>query len=198
MVSVRDGRSIVLIALAAVIVLTGAVVLATRPDRGLQPPGAPTGAPAPAPSRSPGASIAPTTRATPAGSLAAGERAFADAFLALATEHNRACTEILLSNPLAEFDLVGSRLIEQVIDTRAMLRSLPAPPLTAALVGDLSDAIASTITLLQAVDPHGPRVDQATAYQVALDHWVAEVQPVANEIRAVLGVLDATTGDLQL
>ncbi len=198
MIRARDGRSLVLVTLVAGILITAAVVLATRPHPASQPVGTATETAPSAPPGSPGSSIAPTARATPSRSLSGGEQAFADAFLALADTHNRACTEILLSNPLSEFDLVGSRLIAQVVETRAGLDSLPPTSLTAGLAGDLSDAIADTIALLEAVDPHGPRVDQATAYQAALDQWVAQVQPVAGDIRAALGLPNATTGDLQL
>ncbi len=181
-----------------IVVLAGAIAISGRPD----PDGQPAGSPTPAGSSLlPGRSVAtnaPGAPATPGRSHGPDEQAFADAFLALADEHNRACTEILLANPLAEFDLVGARLTDQVIETRSRLASLPRLELTSTLVGDLDSAIADTIALLEAVDPHGPRVDQATAYQAALDHWVAHVLPVANEIRAVVGLPDATTGDLQL
>ncbi len=181
-----------------IVVLGGAIVISSRPDPSVQPAGSSTPAGSPIlPGRSL-ATNAPSALATPGRSHGPDEQAFADAFLALADEHNRACTEILLANPLAEFDLVGARLTDQVIDTRGRLASLPPLELTRTLVGDLDSAIAGTIGLLDAVDPHGPRVDQATAYQVALDHWVAHVLPVSNEIRALVGLPDATTGDLQL
>jgi len=190
-------RRVLLVPIAAIVALAAALTISTQPRPGHEPTESPA---ATRSSMLPGSSgePAPIARATPVASHGAAEQAFADAFLALADDHNRACTEILLANPLAEFDLVGTRLTDEVIDTRGRLASLPPLPSTRALVSDLDSSIADVIAVLESVDPHGPRVDQAMAYQMALDQWIARVQPISDEIRVLVGLPNATTGDLRL
>jgi len=126
------------------------------------------------------------------------EQAAADAFAALADEHNRAVTELLIANPLAEWDLVGLPLADEVTALPDRLASLPAPPLTHDLVTELAIAVAAIGAALAAIDPHAPRVDQATAYAQALDDWVARVVPIDVALRARLGLPPPGSGDLRL
>ena len=58
--------------------------------------------------------------------------------------------------------------------------------------------MAATLAMLQAIEPHGPRTDQAEGYQRALDDWVEHVQPRARAIRDALGLPPVPPGDLQL
>lgn len=130
--------------------------------------------------------------------LTPDERAFAQAFTALADEHNRAVTELLIANPLAEWDLVGVPLAALVATTPNRLAGLPAVPLTQGTVDRLAEAVTASAALLSAIDPHAPRVDQATAYGQALDDWVGHVLPVDLELRGRLGLPPPVSGDLRL
>jgi hypothetical protein len=153
------------------------------------------GSPAAGPSPSLASSVAPAVTSRP---LTTDEQAFADAFTALADEHDRAMTELLIANPLAEWDLVGVPLAARVTAFPDELAGLPALPLTRGLVDELAGAIASTGALLTAIDPHGPRVSRATAYGHALDDWIEHVLPVDLELRARLGLPPPASGDLRL
>jgi threonine dehydratase len=104
----------------------------------------------------------------------------------------------MISNPLSEWDLVGSRLIELIDETRRELSAL-APP--AGLGGNaraLADAMAATRAMLEAIESHGSRTDQAEAFQRALDDWVDHVLPRAEAIRDMLGLPAVPPGDMQL
>jgi hypothetical protein len=126
------------------------------------------------------------------------ELAFAEAYLGLATTHDAQATDLLIANPLAEFDLVGERLIDLLDQTRQQVAELPSYPLTASRVRDLERELGETVELLRAIDPHGPSVDMATDYQHALDYWIEHVQTVSAAIRASLGLPPPATGDLRL
>jgi hypothetical protein len=126
------------------------------------------------------------------------ELAFAEAYLGLATTHDAQATDLLIANPLAEFDLVGERLIDLLDQTRQQVAELPSIPLTAGRMRDLEHELGETVELLRAVDPHGPPVDMATEYQHALDYWIEHVHPVSEAIRASLGLPPPATGDLRL
>jgi hypothetical protein len=157
-----------------------------------------------APSADVGGTASPSASVPPSAAIAsrrpptAEERAFADAYLELAEAFNREATDLMIANPLAEWDLVGTRLTELVAGTRGQLAGLPPLPLTDVAVRRLDDEIAATVALLEAVDPHGAQSEQTTAYLRALDYWVAHVQPVSGEIRAALGLPPVSTGDLAL
>lgn len=136
----------------------------------------------------------------PTASLAGSsdELAFADAYRALAETHDRQATDLLIANPLAEFDLVGARLIDLIDESRQRLAGLPPFPGTTDPVRDLQREMAAALVLLRAVDPHGPPSEKAATYQRALDYWVEHVQPVSDAIRAALGLPPSASGDLQL
>jgi hypothetical protein len=156
-----------------------------------------TGSPAGGPGRTP-SSPAASAPAVPVRSLSPDEQALADAFNALADEHNRAITELMISNPLAEWDLVGVPLAALVAGLPDRLAGLPLAPLTQATVQRLADAVTATGALLSAIDPHGPRVEQAAAYAQALDDWITHVLPLDLELRAHLGLPPPASGDLRL
>jgi hypothetical protein len=130
--------------------------------------------------------------------LDADEQSFADAWVGLVETYDRQCTDLLMANPLAEFDLVGTRLIDLVDETRGRIADLPPLALTAGEVRSVELEMAATVTLLRMVDPHGPRADQAQQYQLALDHWIERVKPASDAIRAALGLPSSGTGDLRL
>ncbi len=130
--------------------------------------------------------------------LTADEQQFADAYLELAETYDGQATELLIANPLAEFDLVGTQMADLVDRTRERLASLPPLAPTTGQVRDVEREMAATVALLRAIDPHGPRSDRATQYQRALDYWIERVQPVSDEIRAALGRPPSATGDLRL
>lgn len=126
------------------------------------------------------------------------QHAFADAYRTLAETHNREATDLLIANPLAEFDLVGTRLMELIDRTREGLTGLPAVAQTASRVHRVDVEMGATVALLRAIDPHGPPDQRATQYQRALDYWVEHVQPESDAIRAALGLPPSASGDLRL
>jgi len=156
----------------------------------------------PAPTATP--SLAPVASATPQPSVRASDpppstgTAFGDAWAAAVDAHDRGATELMLANPLAEWDLVGTRLIDLVGQTRAQLSALAPPAEVRAETLALDEAIGMTLAMLEAIDPHGPRTDQAAAFLRALDDWVDNVRPRAEAIRDALGLPPAPPGDLQL
>jgi hypothetical protein len=123
---------------------------------------------------------------------------FGDAWVAVVERYDAAAIELLISNPLSEYDLVGARLIELLEQTREQLSTLPVPTRLRQEVLDLDAAMGTTLALLKAIDPHGPRPDQAQAYQRALDDWSDHVRPHADAIRDALGWSPVPSGDLQL
>lgn len=153
-----------------------------------------------------GASTAPSPAATRAAALPAGsqrplradELEFAEAYGDLAESYNRQASDLLIANPLSEFDLVGVRLTDLVDLTRARLADLPAITLTTGKVDELEREMAAVADLLRAIDPHGPATERATTYQRALDYWVERVQPVSDSIRAAVGLAPSPSGDLRL
>ena len=132
------------------------------------------------------------------GPLSPDEQAFAEAYRTLAETYDHQATDLLIANPLSEFDLVGSRLTDLIDRTRQQLAGLPPLALTADQVRAVEREMAATLALLREVDPHGPQDEQATTYQRALDYWVEHVQPVSDAIRAALGLPPSATGDLRL
>jgi len=130
--------------------------------------------------------------------LDADEQAFADAYLALAAVHDSGVVELLIANPLAEFDLVGVPLTDLVDLTRQQLADLPPLAATAEHVAALDREMAATVALLRAIEPHGPRRDMATSYTSALDYWIDHVRPESEAIRTRLALPPVPFGDLQL
>jgi hypothetical protein len=157
---------------------------------------------APAPTLAP--SLAPAASATPAPSVRASDAppttatAFGDAWAAVIAAHDQGATEVMLANPLAEWDLVGTRLIDLLVETRAQLGALAPPDELVPETLVLDEAIGATLAMLEAIDPHGPRTDQAAAFVEALDDWVDNVRPRAEAIREALSLPPAPPGDLQL
>lgn len=131
-------------------------------------------------------------------SLRPDEQAFAEAYLELAESYNRQASDVLIANPLSEFDLVGVRLIDLVDLTRAQLSDLPALTLTSGQVGELESEMAAVGSQLRGIDPHGPELDRATAYRRALDYWTEHVQRASDAIRAAVGLAPSASGDLRL
>jgi hypothetical protein len=130
--------------------------------------------------------------------LETDEQRFADAYRGLAETHNIQASDLLISNPLAEYDLVGIRLVDLIDRTREQLSELPGLSPMDGPVGELGREMAATVTLLRAIDPHGSASERAMRYQAALDRWVERVQPRSDAIRAELGLPPSTTGDLRL
>jgi hypothetical protein len=126
------------------------------------------------------------------------ERAAAAAYLALAGAFDDASTDLQISDPLAEFDLVGARLIDLLDRTRADIVALPRSGQVAAAVRDLGREMAATTAMLRAIDPHGPRDLTATQYREALDYWIDHVKPATDSLRATLGLPATPGGDLRL
>jgi hypothetical protein len=133
----------------------------------------------------------PTASPTPSAAAVGG-------YLGLATGFDDATTEIQIANPLAEFDLVGARLIELIESTRQRLAALPPSGATAHRLRQLDVEMAATVDLLRAIDPHGPRDQTATRYQQALDYWVDHVAPITAAIRSALSLPPPPGGDLKL
>jgi hypothetical protein len=131
-------------------------------------------------------------------SLRSDEQAFAEAYLGLAESYNRQASDLLIANPLSEFDLVGARLTDLVDLTRAQLTDLPALTFTAGQVGELEREMAAVGDLLRGIDPHGPELERTTAYRLALDYWTEHVQPASDAIRAAVGLAPSASGDLRL
>lgn len=158
--------------------------------------------PAPAPTVTP--SFAPVASATPPPSDRPSDpppstgTAFGDAWAAAVAGHDHGATEVMIANPLAEWDLVGTRLIDLVRQTRAQLSALAPPADLRPETVALDEAIGATLAMLEAIDPHGPRADQAAAFRGALDDWIDNVRPRAEAIRDALGLPSVPPGDLQL
>ena len=112
--------------------------------------------------------------------------------------HDAEMTSLLIANPLAEYDLVGFRLIDRIAQTRVQLGALDPPTGAGAELIALGQAIDATSAMLKAVDPGGTATDQASAYVLALDDWVDHVRPHAESIRRALGLAPVPPGDLQL
>jgi hypothetical protein len=162
---------------------------------------------APAPTATP--SVAPVASATPPPSDRPSNpppsdpppstgTAFGDAWAAAVAAHDHGATEVMIANPLAEWDLVGARLIGLVGQTRAQLAALEAPAELLLETLALDEATGATLAMLEAVDPHGPGTDQAEAFLRALDDWIDNVRPRAEAIRDALGLPPVPPGDLQL
>jgi len=150
-------------------------------------------------------SLPPATRAPVASRSAESrapldpaEAAFADAYLILAEAHDDVVVELLIANPLAEFDLVGVPLTDLVDETRNRLAGLPRLPSVAGEVERLEREMGAVVDLLRAIDPHGPRLAMAETYREALDHWVDNVRPATEAIRTMLGLPPPEAGDLRL
>ncbi len=155
--------------------------------------------------RTSGPSIAATSTSNSAGQPAVSlpgldtdERAVADAYLGLATAFDEASADIQISDPLAEFDLVGARLIDLLDRTSAQVAALPPPGRAFASVRDLGTEMTATIAMLRAIDPHGSRDLAATQYRQALDYWIDHVKPVTDSLRRTLGLPATPGGDLRL
>jgi hypothetical protein len=159
---------------------------------------------APAPSRSLDPARQPPSAATSSAPLVSPGQptgdvlAFADAYRTLTDAYARARDDIIIANPLSEFDLVGNRLIDLLEATRSQLAGLPRLDVTAEPMRRLDQEMAATLRLLRALEPHGPRAQQAEQYQQALDYWIDHVVPVANEIRAAVGLPRSQPVDLGL
>ncbi len=155
-------------------------------------------APTATPSVGPVGSVTPPPSDRPSESPPSTGTAFGDAWAAAVAAHDRGATEVMLANPLAEWDLVGTRLIDLVSRTRAELSSLAPPADLRSEALALDEAIGATLAMLEAIDPHGPRTDQADAFLRALDDWIDNVRPRAEAIRDALGLPPVPPGDLQL
>jgi hypothetical protein len=148
------------------------------------------------PSFAPGASVTPSDR--PSDPRPSTGTAFGNAWITVVEAHDDHATEVMIANPLSEWDLVGTRLIDLVGRTRGQLAGLAPPAELRDEALALDDAMAATLAMLEAIEPHGPRTDQAEAYQRALDDWIEHVQPRAQAIRDALGLAPVPPGDLQL
>jgi hypothetical protein len=152
----------------------------------------------------PSASPVPAARATPVtsvaqpGSTPALGEAFVDAWAAFVGTHDEGATELLIANPISEYDLVGARLIDLIDRTRGDLSELTPPAALGEEVRALDASMAGTLALLRAIDPDAPRTDQEAAFRRALDDWVDHVIPDAQSIRDALGMAPVPAGDLQL
>jgi hypothetical protein len=155
-------------------------------------------APAATPSFAPAASASPPPSERPSSPPPSTGTAFGDAWAAAVTAHDHEATEVMIANPLAEWDLVGARLIDLLGQTRARLSALAPPADLRPETRTLDEAIGLTLGMLEAIDPHGPRTDQAAAFLRALDHWIDNVLPRAEAIRDALGLPPVPAGDLQL
>ena len=112
--------------------------------------------------------------------------------------HDEAAVELLIANPLSEYDLVGNRLIDLVQGTRDRISALHPPAELATELGALEAAMAAILDELEQIDPHGARAAQSSAFQRALDDWIVAVTPHARAIRDALGLPPLPQGDLQL
>ena len=126
------------------------------------------------------------------------EVTFAETWLATVETYDARAAEVMIANPLAEWDLVGTQLIDLVHQTRREMSTLASPDELRDEVLALDEAIAGTLVMLEAIEPHGRRTDQAQAFQRALDDWVDHVRPQAEAIRDALGLSSVPPGDLQL
>ena len=111
--------------------------------------------------------------------LSSAEQPFADGWVAVVEALDQEAVELLIANPLSEYDLVGGRLIEVLEHAREELSALAPPERLRQEVGGLDRAMGAVLAQLGAIDPHGPRTDQATAYRQALDDWMDQVRPHA-------------------
>ncbi|HEX4896780.1 MAG TPA: hypothetical protein VFV53_00315 [Candidatus Limnocylindrales bacterium] len=179
---------------AAIAVLAG-IAIASACGGALAPTARPSLAPAP--TATPPATDRPSTPAPSIPQPSTGT-AFGDAWAAAVAAHDLGATEVMIANPLSEWDLVGVRLIDLVGRTRAELAALEAPAELQPETLGLDEGIGATLTLLEAIDPHGSVTDQAEAFLLALDEWVADVRPRAEAIREALGLPPVPPGDLRL
>ncbi len=140
----------------------------------------------------PAASDGPSVRPQPS------DAAFVDAWVAVVESFDSQVAEVMISNPLSEYDLVGTRLIDLIDQTRLQLSTLAPPARLSEDALALDAAIGATLGMLEAIDPHGNRLSQAAAFQRALDDWVDHVLPLAQAIRASLALPPVPPGDLQL
>jgi hypothetical protein len=150
------------------------------------------------PSFAPGASSTPPPSQRPSGAPPSTGTAFGDAWITVVEAHDDHATEVMVANPLSEWDLVGTRLIDLVGQTRGQLAGLAPPAELRDEALALDDAMAATLAMLEAIEPHGSRTGQAEAYQRALDDWVEHVRPRAQAIRDALGLPPVPPGDLHL
>jgi hypothetical protein len=157
-----------------------------------------TPAPTATPSHAPAASATPPPSDRPSDAPPTTGTAFGDAWAAAVGAHDREATEVMLANPLAEWDLVGTRLIDLLGRSRAELSALAPPAELRPETLALDEAIGATLAALEAIDPHGPRPDQAAAFLQALDDWIGNARPRAEAIRDALGLPPVPQGDLQL
>jgi hypothetical protein len=162
--------------------------------------GLPGGELPPSPSRSPQAVLEASppvvVASLPAGSVAPA--AFAAAWAALVEAHDTAAVDLLIANPLAEYDLVGNRLTDLVRGTRDRVAAIEPPAALTTEVRAVETSMSAILDRLERIDPHGPRAEQATAFQDALDAWIADLEPHAAAIRDALGLPPVPPGDLQL
>src|SRR3990172_9564855 len=105
--------------------------------------------PSAAPSSASPAPATPTASAARSGKPPSTEPTFIDAWTVVVEAHNARATELLISNPVSEYDLVGARLIELIAQTRAELSTLAPPPRVREEVLQLADAIAATLVMLR-------------------------------------------------
>jgi hypothetical protein len=155
-------------------------------------------APTAAPTLTPGPSATPPPSVLPSDAPPTTGTAFGDAWAAAVGAHDRQATEVMIANPLAEWDLVGTRLIDVLGQTRAELSALAPPAELRPETLALDEGIGATLATLEAIDPHGPRPEQAAAFLRALDDWTDNVRPRAEAIRDALGLPPVPQGDLQL
>ena len=134
----------------------------------------------------------------PSGAPPSTGTAFGDAWIAVVEAYDDRATEVLIANPLSEWDLVGTWLIDLVGQTRGQLARLAPPTELRDEALALDQALAAALAMLEAIEPHGPRTDQAEAFQRALDDWIEHVQSRAEAIRDALGLPPIPPGDLQL
>jgi hypothetical protein len=184
-----------LVAGIALAVATVGLASMLGPDGSVASP-TPPGPAGSAPRPSPGGTERPTSRSP--SPLTTDERIFADAYLARAEGHDRQVVELLIANPLSEYDLVGVPLTDLLDETRRLMAALPAPASVADRLAILDREVTATVALLGAIDPHGPRGDIASEYTAALDYWADHVRPVSEAVRALLGLPAVPLGDLQL
>jgi hypothetical protein len=171
-----------------------AVIVATCGD-GVAPSATPSvgGTATPA---TPTFTVDPTAR--PSAPLPSTAPTFADAWLAVVEPFDAQSTDLLISNPLSEWDLVGTRLIDLIGRTRGQLGELAPPAELDDDTGALDEAIGTTQAMLEAIEPHGDKTKQAEAFQLALDDWAEHVRPQAEAIRVALGLPPVPAGDLHL
>ena len=181
----RTGPGPALIRLVAVAAIVVAACVGTR-----VPSGAPSMISVPSPTLS-----AP---ASPPGPASSTGEAFAHAWLDVAGTFDAQAAELMISNPLSEWDLVGFRFIDLIDETRRQLSVLAPPARLSDEVLALDAALAATLRMLAAIAPDAPRASQEEAFRRALDDWVEHVRPRAQAIRDALGLPPVPPGDVQL